>query len=90
MPHTASERVGRSRRNHSSLDADRRHARATSGSSGVVNEVELVYNAYGQLQFDMQEHGGAVVRRPAPGSGTAFARECLRVLSPAVNRFLLL
>ncbi|MEX2188730.1 MAG: RHS repeat domain-containing protein, partial [Pirellulales bacterium] len=32
---------------------------ATGG--GVVNEVELVYNAYGQLQFDKQEHGGAVV-----------------------------
>ncbi|MEX0585496.1 MAG: RHS repeat domain-containing protein, partial [Pirellulales bacterium] len=33
----------------------------TSGSSGVVNQVELAYNAFGQLISDKQEHGDNVV-----------------------------
>jgi RHS repeat-associated protein len=33
---------------------------SSSGSAGVVNQVQFVYNSFGQLVTDYQEHGGAV------------------------------
>jgi hypothetical protein len=33
---------------------------SSSGSGGVVNQVQFVYNSFGQLVTDYQEHGGAV------------------------------
>jgi hypothetical protein len=46
---------------------------AAVGSGSVVNEVERVYNTFGQLITEYQEHGGAVNTSTSPKTQYAYA-----------------
>ena len=46
---------------------------ATVGSGNVVNEVQLAYNAFGQLTADYQAHAGVVNTLTTPRCQYAFA-----------------
>ena len=46
---------------------------ASIGSGNVVNDVRLVYNSFGQLVADYQEHEGAVSTATTPSVGYTYA-----------------
>ena len=46
---------------------------ATIGTGNVVNDVQLVYNAFSQLVSDYQEHEGAVNTATSPSVGYTYA-----------------
>ena len=47
--------------------------RPSPGAGNVVNDVQLVYNPFGQLVADYQQHGGSVNAATTPSVGYTYA-----------------
>jgi hypothetical protein len=67
---------------------------AAVGSGAVVNEVELVYNEFGQIIEDRQSHAGAVVPASTPKvqyqyeNGSANNVRLKKIIYPTTSKFL--
>src|SRR5436190_1300143 len=60
---------------------------ATVGSGSVVNEVQLGYNAFGQLTADYQAHSGAVNTASTPKVQYAYAKGSANTIRPTTMTY---
>ncbi len=58
------------------------YSSATPGSGGIVNDVLLTYNSFGQLITDSQSHSGAVVPGTTPMVQYAYANGSTNTIRP--------